>query len=59
MTDCGRGTGMQSNEGVSKFPKSFKGRIERTAFDPDDDLEILSKILTEVFVEPPQEDIHL
>jgi hypothetical protein len=31
----------------------------RTAFDSDDYLKILSEVLAEVFVEPPQQDVHL
>jgi len=30
-----------------------------TAFDPDDYLKVISKVLAEVLVESPQEDVHL
>jgi hypothetical protein len=35
------------------------GTTKRTAFNPDDYFEFLSKVFAEVLVESPQEDIHL
>ena len=33
--------------------------VKLTAFDPNDHLKVFSKVLTEVLVESPQEDVHL
>jgi hypothetical protein len=57
VTDSGRGTGIQSNE---KSTIEVLSRTTRhTALDSEDYLKILSKVLAEVFVESPQQDVHL
>ena len=42
-----------------KRPRCNSGATRRTAFNSDDHLKVLSKVLGEVFVKSPQKDVHL